>query len=592
MTLSLRISRSGLALIKSFEGFRERATRLPDGRWVVGHGHVKSAREGVRVSPEDAEALLVYDLKPIEQGLEDLLFSPLNQNQHDAIVSFAFNISLGLFRDSEVLKRLNSGDQLGAAQSFDVWRKARINGQVCVVDALVRRRAIEKALFLEHPDGRATAATPLVAPQIDLGLKNITSPQSDIEHKEEASDIEGMTSAIERLLATGSPVSESLNSADIKSILNKDETTEEGVVLSAKKTTQKTTNTDDFDSTEPEEKNIVFIGESDDDVFSAIGAEVDEALSTDQNTEEKNSVAPEPINSAALAAQKVERLVANDHVTTEVGQSSVSSVVSVDEIVVEDKSSETNTEMKIEAANDGNESDDVDVVEISETPEEVLASLLSDHVQKQNVEVEKQATPSSGKTPQQAADAVATRLANIFEPDVLKLSEEVSSNDVEVSGVAANEAEKTAWNLSEELTDDALEEEIAAAMVSDNSARKAIPEDKEGYGFAELSMSKGSTLIDDTEIIEKSTLDNAYADQDEDQAYSSKMGKRLWLTALIASIGVILLGMADYYRKAQPGKIVSQSDIAYGPLMIAIGGVVFLMAGYFLVSRRETSSYD
>lgn len=167
MTSRMRTSAAGLELIKSFEGFREAATRLPDGRWTIGYGHVRTAREGLTISPKDAEDLLTYDLKPIEDAVASMLYAPLMQNQFDALVSLAFNISPSQFRDSDVLRNLNGGDFLAAANAFDVWRRARIHGRVMVVDALVRRRAAEKALFLEHPSGRPSAPTPLVRPEMD-----------------------------------------------------------------------------------------------------------------------------------------------------------------------------------------------------------------------------------------------------------------------------------------------------------------------------------------------------------------------------------------------------------------------------------------
>jgi lysozyme len=167
MTGRLRTSRAGLELIKSFEGFRDTAVRLPDGRHTIGYGHMRTAREGLTISEKDAEELLVYDLHVIETALNSMVFAPLNQNQFDALVSLTYNISPGQFRDSEILAYLNAGDFLSAANAFDVWRKARIHGRVMVVDALVRRRAAEKAMFLEHPDGRPTAPTPLVPPTRD-----------------------------------------------------------------------------------------------------------------------------------------------------------------------------------------------------------------------------------------------------------------------------------------------------------------------------------------------------------------------------------------------------------------------------------------
>jgi hypothetical protein len=60
------------------------------------------------------------------------------------------------------LRALNNGRVLDAANGFDVWRRAKINGESYVVDALVRRRTAEKILFL-RPEG-----LPLRAPRLEL----------------------------------------------------------------------------------------------------------------------------------------------------------------------------------------------------------------------------------------------------------------------------------------------------------------------------------------------------------------------------------------------------------------------------------------
>lgn len=169
MTGRMRTSAAGLELIKTFEGLRESAVRLPDGRWTIGYGHVRTAREGLTITAQDADGLLVHDLRPIEAAISAMVFAPLMQGQFDALVSLAFNISLGQFRQSEIVGHLNAGNYLAAANGFDLWRKARLNGRVMVVDALVRRRAAEKALFLEHPSGHPAAPTPLVTPEMDFG---------------------------------------------------------------------------------------------------------------------------------------------------------------------------------------------------------------------------------------------------------------------------------------------------------------------------------------------------------------------------------------------------------------------------------------
>ena len=140
MTLPLRTTRAGLELIKSFEGFRARSTRLPDGRWTIGHGHVRTAREGVRISRDDAELLLIYDIRRIEAEIEDCLLSPLNANQYNSLVSFVYNISPGQFRQSDVLRALAGGGMDGDMHVAKAGRAAAVAGST----AAARRRHGER----------------------------------------------------------------------------------------------------------------------------------------------------------------------------------------------------------------------------------------------------------------------------------------------------------------------------------------------------------------------------------------------------------------------------------------------------------------
>lgn len=161
----LRTSAKGLELIKGFEGFRPRASRLPDGRWIVGYGHTRTARQGLSVSPRDAELVLMHaDLPPIEQLIQDEVLAPLTQNEFDALVSFAWNIGPGAFQSSSVLSNLNEGDRLAAASDMWLWRRGRVSGEVKIIDALVRRRAAEISLFLTHPSGPAAVPGALIRP--------------------------------------------------------------------------------------------------------------------------------------------------------------------------------------------------------------------------------------------------------------------------------------------------------------------------------------------------------------------------------------------------------------------------------------------
>jgi len=161
----LRTSAKGLELIKGFEGFRPRASRLPDGRWIVGYGHTRTARPGLQVTPHDAELVLAHsDLPLIEQLIQDEVLAPLTQNEFDALVSFAWNIGPGAFQSSSVLANLNEGDRLSAASDMWLWRKGRVSGEVKIIDALVRRRAAEISLFLTHPSGPAAVPGALIRP--------------------------------------------------------------------------------------------------------------------------------------------------------------------------------------------------------------------------------------------------------------------------------------------------------------------------------------------------------------------------------------------------------------------------------------------
>ncbi|MGF1463942.1 MAG: glycoside hydrolase family protein [Maricaulaceae bacterium] len=167
MTPRLTISRDGLAFIKGFEGLRRKAARLADGRYVVGYGHTRHARADLEVSEKEAEGLLIYDLAPIQDLINDAIYAPLNVHQFDALCSLALNIGADNFLQCEVLSRLNEGRPIEAAAAFDVWRRARLGDREIIVDGLVRRRAAERALFLRPVDGPIAAPTPELPPRRD-----------------------------------------------------------------------------------------------------------------------------------------------------------------------------------------------------------------------------------------------------------------------------------------------------------------------------------------------------------------------------------------------------------------------------------------
>jgi len=154
----LKISREGVILIKSFEGFRPRAIRRDDGQWVIGYGHTLSAREGASVSEADAELLLQYDLIPVAKAVNDGVAASLNQHQFDALASFAFSVGVDRFQSSDVLSRLNAGFAGEAADALIGWPEP------VLPETALRRRAADRALFVANPSRPIALADLLAAP--------------------------------------------------------------------------------------------------------------------------------------------------------------------------------------------------------------------------------------------------------------------------------------------------------------------------------------------------------------------------------------------------------------------------------------------
>ena len=154
----LKVSREGLALIKSFEGFHPRAVRGPEGGWVIGYGHTASAREGVTVDEQEAELLLQYDLLPVVRALNEQISAPLNQHQFDALASFAVSVGADRFLASDVMDHLRQGRPGAAADALLGWPAPPSP------DAPLRRRAAERALFVTDPAAPAGLLELLTAP--------------------------------------------------------------------------------------------------------------------------------------------------------------------------------------------------------------------------------------------------------------------------------------------------------------------------------------------------------------------------------------------------------------------------------------------
>lgn len=139
----MQIGRKGLELIKSFEGCRLEAYICPAGVPTIGYGHTHGVRLGQIISQKQADDLLLEDLDQFVKAVNRLVIVPLNQNQFDALVSFVFNIGIGAFTSSTLLRLLNQRAYNEAADQFKRWNK----GGGKVLKGLVRRRQAEEDLF-------------------------------------------------------------------------------------------------------------------------------------------------------------------------------------------------------------------------------------------------------------------------------------------------------------------------------------------------------------------------------------------------------------------------------------------------------------
>jgi len=132
-------------LIRAFEGLELKAYKCPAGVLTIGYGHTKTVTAGMVITEEEAEALLREDLLWVEETINNKVTVPLTQSQYDALASFIYNVGSGAFTKSTLLRKLNTGDYVGASAEFKRWNKA--DGRV--LKGLVRRRKAEQELFDE-----------------------------------------------------------------------------------------------------------------------------------------------------------------------------------------------------------------------------------------------------------------------------------------------------------------------------------------------------------------------------------------------------------------------------------------------------------
>lgn len=157
-----KTSQAGIDLMHSFEGCER---KLPDGRfaaypdpgskdghpWTIGWGSTGPdpfnggrIAKGTVWTKEQCDLRFVQHLAKFEEGVRDALGkAATSQPQFDAMVCFAYNVGVGAFSGSTLLKMHKAGDFDGAAKQFLRWNKN--DGKV--MRGLTRRRSAEAELY-------------------------------------------------------------------------------------------------------------------------------------------------------------------------------------------------------------------------------------------------------------------------------------------------------------------------------------------------------------------------------------------------------------------------------------------------------------
>jgi len=147
----MKTSQNGIDLICSFEGFSAKPYLDVNGIPTIAYGFTHYA-DGTKVTMQDSEigegyakGILAQLLTQFEHGINSLVTSPINQNQFDSLISFAYNVGLGSLKSSTLLQEVNA-NPMNADISVQFQRWCHGEGGI-IISGLQRRRKAEANLY-------------------------------------------------------------------------------------------------------------------------------------------------------------------------------------------------------------------------------------------------------------------------------------------------------------------------------------------------------------------------------------------------------------------------------------------------------------
>lgn len=145
-----KTSNRGKALIKKYEGFEPKPYLCPAKVPTIGYGatYYPDGRKVKLTDPAITEAyatnLLEVMLIPYEKAVDSYCRDDINQNQFDALVSFAYNLGTSALKNSTLVKKVNNNPNDPAiAKEFAKW----VNAGGKKLAGLIKRRAEEAQLY-------------------------------------------------------------------------------------------------------------------------------------------------------------------------------------------------------------------------------------------------------------------------------------------------------------------------------------------------------------------------------------------------------------------------------------------------------------
>lgn len=121
-------------------------SEVASGKIELSDGSIIDLRNN-RISQKNIKRLLEDDLISREKAVDRLVKVPLEQSQFDALVHFVFNVGAGGFKNSTLLKKLNSGDYSAVPDEIRKWNIVTVGGNKQISNGLANRREVECSMW-------------------------------------------------------------------------------------------------------------------------------------------------------------------------------------------------------------------------------------------------------------------------------------------------------------------------------------------------------------------------------------------------------------------------------------------------------------